>query len=77
MMVTLGGIEHVGRSIAPAGEFVNEQKRYTPPPKPLDGVTVTVAVLPVVAPGLSVMFPLEESANASVFWIVTPTVVLD
>jgi hypothetical protein len=40
---------HVGGSLAAVG--VIEQVRFTVPVKPLDGVTVTVTVFPVVAPG--------------------------
>lgn len=42
---------HVGRCTAPDGEEVSAQERYTAPVNPLPGVTVTVELLFVVAPG--------------------------
>jgi hypothetical protein len=45
---------------APAGELVTEQVRETVPVNELDGVTVMVEVLPLVAPGLTAMLPLLE-----------------
>lgn len=50
--------------VAPAGELVMEQARETVPVNELDGVTVIVEVLPVVAPGATVMFPLFESVKS-------------
>jgi hypothetical protein len=47
---------------APVGA-VTAQLSVTVPVKVLTGVTVMVAVLPVVAPGLSVMLPLLDSVK--------------
>jgi hypothetical protein len=56
LMVTEGVARlHVGRSLAPDGELVMAQVIATAPVNPPDGVTVMVEVLPVVAPGLTVM----------------------
>jgi hypothetical protein len=46
--------------VAPFGADVIAQVSATVPAKELDGVTVIVEVLPLVAPGLSVMLPLLE-----------------
>jgi hypothetical protein len=43
--------------VAPAGIVVTAQDRLTVPVKPLEGVTVTLAVLPVVAAAANEMFP--------------------
>ena len=48
---------NVGKSLAPAGLEVSIALRATLPVKAPLGVIVMVAVLPVVAPGLTVMAP--------------------
>ena len=54
----------VGRSVAPKGLVAIAAVRATLPVKPPLGVTVMVAVLPVVAPGEAmVMTPLFERAK--------------
>jgi hypothetical protein len=54
----------VGRSVAPAGLVAIAAVRATLPVRPPLGVTVIVAVLPVVAPGeLMVMAPLLVNAK--------------
>jgi hypothetical protein len=42
VMLTVDGIEHVGESIAPEGELVSAQLRFTVPVNPPPGVTVIV-----------------------------------
>lgn len=54
LMSTEDGMLHVGRSIAPEGLVVRAHFRFTAPRKPPLGVTVTVDVLPVVAPAFTV-----------------------
>lgn len=49
--------------VAPVGAVVTAQERFTVPVKPLAGATVTVDVLPVVAPAATVRFPPFERAN--------------
>jgi hypothetical protein len=46
--------------VAPEGELDTEHVRATVPANELDGVTVMVEVLPLVAPGVTEMFPLLE-----------------
>lgn len=53
---------HVGGSFGLVIDVVTAQVIFTPPVNPPDGVTVIVAVLPVVAPAVTAMFPLELSA---------------
>jgi hypothetical protein len=64
LTVTVAGMLHV------AGSFeafvVNAQLRFTVPVKPLFGVTVIVEVLPVVAPGATVMAPLLATPKPGV-----------
>jgi hypothetical protein len=62
VMLTEVGIEQVGAVIPPGG-FVMVQLRVTAPVNPLEGVTLIVDVLPVVAPGLTAMLPLLLSAK--------------
>ena len=64
-MVTGEVTKQVG-STFPAGGFVSAQVRFTPPVNPFDGVAVIVEVLPVVAPGLTVIPPLLVSAKPGV-----------
>jgi hypothetical protein len=52
----------VGKSLAPLGLDARAAVRATLPVKPPLGVTVMVAVLAVVAPGVTVMAPLLERA---------------
>lgn len=49
---------HVAGLVALVGVLVTEQVSATVPVKELPGVTVIVAVLPDVAPGVSLMLPL-------------------
>jgi hypothetical protein len=65
---------HVGRSAAPAGEELMAQLIATAPVNPPDGVTVIVELLPVVAPGITVMLPLLVRAKLGVGAAVTLTV---
>jgi len=55
---------HVAGELAPLGAVVTAQLRLTLPVKPYDGVTVIVAVSPVVAPAANVNAPLLVSAIA-------------
>ena len=52
--------EGVGVSVAPAGDLVTATSRATLPVNPPEGVRVTVEVLAVVAPGLTVMLVAER-----------------
>ena len=54
-----------------AGVIVTAQVRATAPVKPLDGVTVMVEVLPVVALATKVMGPLLESVKLAAAVTVT------
>ena len=58
----------VGKSCAPFGLDVTEAVRATGPVKPPVGVTVTIAVFPVVAPGLLIVtaLPLTVKLGATV-----------
>ena len=56
-----GESAQVAESLAAAG--VMAQVRATAPVNPPEGVTLIVEVLPVVAPGLAVMFPLLVRAK--------------
>ncbi len=60
METEVGERAHVVGLVAPVGELVIEQARETVPVKELDGVTVIVEVLPLVAPGATLMLPLFE-----------------
>lgn len=69
----------VGGSVAPAGLDVSAAVRATLPVNPALGVTVMVAVLPVVAPAATVMPPLLVSAKVgggTKAVTVTPTMVV-
>lgn len=63
-MVRGEGMAQVGGAPAPAGSAATAQVRATGPKNPPEGVTVTVAVLPVVAPAWRVRLPLLERAMA-------------
>lgn len=64
----------VGRSVAPVGLVAIDAAKATLPVKPPLGVTVIVAVLPVVAPGeLMVMAPLLVNAKVGGMLAVTVT----
>src|SRR5579872_2472380 len=76
VMLTLEGMEQVGGSDPPAGELVIAQERLTAPVKPLEGVTVMVEVLPVVAPRATVMLPLLVIDIAGEACTVTGTIKL-
>ena len=54
---------HVTGLVGLDGSVVTEQESATDPVNELDGVTVMVTVLPLVAPGLTVMLPLLESVK--------------
>ena len=56
IVTEVGEILHVAGSVAAFD--VNEQLRFTMPVNPPDGVTVMVEVLPVVAPGATLIAPL-------------------
>jgi hypothetical protein len=58
LMVTEDGMLQVGGSLGLLMEVVTAQVRFTAPVNPPPGVTVTVDVLPVVAPAATVMAPL-------------------
>jgi hypothetical protein len=61
LMVTEAGERlQVAGLVAPEGAVETAQVSATLPVNEFAGVTVIVAVLPVVAPGLKVMFPLLE-----------------
>ena len=64
LMFTLDGILHVGGSLGFVMLVVTAQVRFTVDAKPPEGVTVTVAVFPEVAPGEIVRLPLLVSAKA-------------
>lgn len=59
-----GESAQVAGSLAAVG--ATAQVSATAPVSPPDGVTVMVEVLPVVAPGLTVMLPLFERAKLGV-----------
>jgi hypothetical protein len=58
VIFTVDGMLHVGRSLAPPGDVVTAQERSTTPTNPFEGVTVTIEVLPDVAPAATEMDPL-------------------
>ena len=58
VMFTDAGRPQVGTLTGLEMLVVTAQERFTVPVKPLAGVKVIVAVLPVVAPGATVMEPL-------------------
>jgi hypothetical protein len=70
-----GDIAQVMGSVALAGAVVTAQEKRTAPVNPLAGVVVRVALLPVVAPALTVIPPLLLSAIAGVAVTVTALVV--
>ena len=59
-MTEFGVRPQVAGLVAPLGDVVTAHVSPTVPVKELDGVTVIVEVLPLVAPGLMVMLPLFE-----------------
>src|ERR1039458_8417159 len=62
LMVTEAGERlHVAGSLAATG--LTAQVRATAPVSPFEGVTVIVELLPVVAPGTTVMLPLLVKAK--------------
>jgi hypothetical protein len=63
VMLTVDGTLHVAGLVAPTGLVVTAQLRSTVPVNPFEGVTLTVDVLPVVAPWLREMLPLLLSAK--------------
>lgn len=63
LIVTEDGIVQVGGSTGLEMLVLTAQVRFTWPVKPPEGVTLIVVVLPVVAPGATVMFPLLLSAK--------------
>jgi hypothetical protein len=75
--VTEGVTLHVAGLVGLVSAVVTAQVRATAPVNPLDGVTLMVDVLPVVAPGLTVTPPLPDSANpaaALATWVRSPSV---
>jgi hypothetical protein len=58
LIVTDEGMLHVGVSTGFVMLVVTAHDKLTCPVNPFDGVTVTTAVLPLVAPGLTVIAPL-------------------
>ena len=64
VMFTVAGTLHVAGDVAPAGAVVTAQERFTTPTNPFVGATVINAVLPVVAPGATLMAPLLLRLNA-------------
>lgn len=50
--------------VAPLGEFVIEHVRDTVPVNELEGVTVMVEVLPLLAPGVTLMLPLFDRVKS-------------
>ena len=73
VMLIPDGILHVGRSCALETLVVTAQLRLTVPANPPDGVTVTVAVSPEVAPGAMVILPLLVSPKLGLLAAVTVT----
>jgi len=72
-MVSGEGMAQEGEEAAPVGLAVMAQVRATGPENPPEGVTVMVAVLPVVAPAWRVRLPLLERAMAG-GWGLLPVV---
>jgi hypothetical protein len=64
----------VGESMAPEGAEVMAQVRLTVPLNPPTGLMVMLEVLPVVAPGLTLMAPLLESVKPEFTVTVTEVV---
>jgi hypothetical protein len=58
-----GDMLQVTGLVAPVGELVTEQARDTVPVNEVDGVTVTVEVLLLAPPGVTLMLPLLESVK--------------
>ena len=69
-----GESAQVAGSFAAAGAMA--QVRATAPVKPPDGVTLIVEELPVVAPGITVMFPLLVRAKVGATYAVTFTLTM-
>jgi hypothetical protein len=69
--IVTAGAAHVAGLAAAVG--VTVQVRFTRPVNPFDGVTVIVAVSPVVAPATNVIGPLFVSVIAGVGGAVTVT----
>jgi hypothetical protein len=63
LTVSEAGIVQDGRSFGLLMLVVTAHERFTSPVNPLDGVMVTVAVLPVVAPAWMLTGPLLANAN--------------
>jgi hypothetical protein len=61
MVTEVGDMLHVAAFVALVGVLVTAQVSATVPVNEVAGVTVMVDVLPVVAPGASVMLPLLVS----------------
>jgi len=61
--LTDAGIEHVGKICAPAGMLESVHVNVTGPVNPPCGVSVTVDVFPVVAPGDEIMTGVPLRAN--------------
>jgi hypothetical protein len=76
MVREVGENAQVAGSLAAAGAMT--QVNATAPVNPPEGVAVIVAVLPVVAPGSTVMLPLLVSVKvgATYAFTVTPTMVV-
>jgi hypothetical protein len=75
-METDAGTPQVGESVGLAMAVVTAQERFTVPVKPFEGVTVMVAVLPLVAPGLTVMEPPWLNAKLALTVVPPVTVTL-
>jgi len=65
-MLTEGGILQPGRYFAPGGEAESAQVKLTAPVNPPRGVSVTVEVFPVVAPGETIVTGVPLTLNGSV-----------
>ena len=73
-MLTEEATPQVAGLVAPVGMVVTVQVRLTVPVNPFAGITVIVAVLPVVALASKVMGPLFVSAKLATVAAVTVTV---
>jgi len=71
VMSTVGVTVQPAGLVAPAGVVVTTQVRSTLPVNPFDGVTVMVAVSPVVAPATKLSAPLLLRVIAGVGGAVT------
>lgn len=76
LIVTAEVTPQVTGLVAPAGAVVTAQLKFTAPVNPLEGVTVMLAVFPVVAPASKLMPPPFDRANPGTGAEVTVTVLV-